>query len=101
MSEKEQSQIKLSLNVEWAMFVASRLLVPLCLFAMYRRGVFQESFHPEEVKTIIKIGISMQLVDLSGFGMMRLMSKSIVDEHIGINENSFAFRKKTVDDYLV
>ena len=43
----------------------------------------------------------MHLVDLSGFAMMRQLSKPIVDEHVGINEMSFAFKKKTVDDYLV
>ena len=83
------------------MFAASRALVPICLYVMFRRGVFQESFHVEELKSIFKIGISMHLVDMSGFGMMRFMSKSIVDEHVGINEMSFAYKKKTVDDYLV
>ena len=43
----------------------------------------------------------MHLVDLTGHGMMRLLSKPIVEEHIGLNEMSFTSKKKTVDDYLV
>ena len=101
LSEAETSRIKLSLNMEWFMFAASRALVPFCLFVMFRRGVFQESFQLSEVKSIIKIGISMHLMDLSGFCMMHTASKSIVEEHVGINELSFASQKKTVDDYLV
>mmetsp|Transcript_35598 Transcript_35598/g.46847 ORF Transcript_35598/g.46847 Transcript_35598/m.46847 type:complete len:105 (+) Transcript_35598:212-526(+) len=91
----------MSLNLEWAMFAASRALVPLSLYVMFRRGVFQESFHLEELKSIIKIGISMHMVDLAGFFLMHTLSKGIVDEHVGLNEMSFAFKKKTVDDYLV
>lgn len=44
LSEKEHQKIKMALNLEWAVFAASRALVPFCLFIMYRRGVFQESF---------------------------------------------------------
>ena len=101
LSDSESQRIKLGLNVEKAMFWASRALVPLCLFVMFRRGVFQESFHIEEVRSIIKIGVSMHLMDLTGHGMMRLLTKPIVEEHIGLNEMSFASQKKTVDDYLV
>ena len=101
LSEAEASRIKLSLKMEWFMFIASRAMVPVCLFVMYRRGVFQESFHPSELKSLFKIGISMHLMDLTGFFMMHMASKSIVEEHVGINDMSFAYKKKTVDDYLV
>ena len=40
-------------------------------------------------------------MDLSGHAAMRQLTTSIVDENIGLNEESFAFKKKTVDDYLV
>lgn len=43
----------------------------------------------------------MHLMDLSGHMMMRKLSLSTVEEHVGVNEESFAFKKKTVDDYLV
>ena len=91
----------MSLKVEWAVFAMSRALVPVCLFVMYRRGVFQESFQFDELKSILKIGISMHAMDLAGHGIMRLMTQNIVEENVGINESSFAFKKKTVDDYLV
>lgn len=101
MEEEQIDRIKMSLNVEWAIFGMSRALVPLCLFVMYRRGVFQESFQLEELKSIFKIGVAMHAMDLSGHMLMRQLTHSIVDEHIGVNEESFAFKKKTVDDYLV
>ena len=44
LSDAEQKRVQMSLNLEWAMFGLSRALVPFCLFVMYRRGVFQESF---------------------------------------------------------
>ena len=43
----------------------------------------------------------MHLMDLSGHVAMRQLTQSIVDKHVGVNEDSFAFKKKTVDDYLV
>ena len=43
----------------------------------------------------------MHAMDLAGHGTMRLMTQNIVEENVGINESSFAFKKKTVDDYLV
>lgn len=91
----------MSINLEWAVFAMSRAFVPFCLFVMYRRGIFQESFAIEELLTIFKIGVGMHAMDLSGHFMMRMLTRSIVDEHIGVNEDSFAFKKKTVDDYLV
>lgn len=91
----------MALNLENALFGFSRAFVPLCLFVMFRRGVFQESFSFGELKAIIKIGFGMHAIDLSGHFMMRQLTKSIVEEHVGVNENSFAFQKKTVDDYLV
>ena len=50
---------------------------------------------------MLKIGVAMHAIDLSGHFMMRQLTKSIVEEHIGVNDASFAFKKKTVDDYLV
>ena len=91
----------MAINLEWAVFAASRVLVPVCLFAMYRRGVFQEAFSIEELRSIIKIGVGMHAVDLSGHLAMRMLTQPIVDKHVGLNEMSFAFKKKTVDDYLV
>ena len=43
----------------------------------------------------------MIAIDASGHYALRKMTESIVDKHIGYNEDSFAFKKKTVDDYLV
>ena len=40
MPEKDTSRIKMALNMEWAIFGFSRAFVPLCLFVMFRRGVF-------------------------------------------------------------
>ena len=91
----------MALNLEWVVFGLSRALVPLSLFLMYRRGVFQESFNFGELKSIVKIGVGMHAVDLSGHFLMRQLTDEIVQEHVGLNENSFAFKKKTVDDYLV
>ena len=91
----------MSLNVEWAVFGLSRLLVPFCLFVMYRRGAFQESFQFQELRSLFKIGVGMIAIDASGHYALRKMTESIVDKHIGYNEDSFAFKKKTVDDYLV
>jgi hypothetical protein len=71
LSDEEHKRIKMALNLEWAVFAASRALVPFCLFVMYRRGVFQESFQFEELKSILKIGVSMHMMDLSGHFLMR------------------------------
>ena len=101
LSEKELQRVQMSLNLEWAVFGLSRALVPFSLFIMYRRGVFQESFHFEELKAIVKIAMAMHAVDLGGHLMMRVLTNAIVEEHVGVNEDSFAFKKKTVDDYLV
>ncbi len=43
----------------------------------------------------------MHMMDLTGHFFMRQLSSKIVDEHVGVNDESFAFKKKTVDDYLV
>ena len=43
----------------------------------------------------------MHMMDLTGHFCMRQLSYKIVDEHVGVNDESFAFKKKTVDDYLV
>ena len=43
----------------------------------------------------------MQAIDASGHWGLRKMTENIVEKHIGYNEDSFAFKKKTVDDYLV
>ena len=101
LSNADTKQIQMSLNMEWAVFGMSRALVPLCLFVMYRRGVFQESFQFEELKSIIKIGCAMHATDLSGHFMLRQLTQNIVEREVGVNESSFAFQKKTVDDYLV
>ena len=91
----------MALNLEWAVFGLSRALVPFSLFIMYRRGIFQESFNFAELKSIVKIGVGMHAVDLSGHFLMRQFTDVIVEKHVGLNENSFAFKKKTVNDYLV
>ena len=101
LSKEEAQKVQMSLNLEWGIFALSRAIVPLCLIVMYRRGVFQESFQFDELKSIMKIGVSMHAIDLSGHFLMRNLTKEIVEKHIGINEESFAFKKKTVDDYLV
>ena len=101
LPESEQQRVQMSLNLEWFVFGMSRAMVPVCLFVMFRRGVFQESFQMTELHTIFKIGVSMHLMDLSGHFAMRMLTQSIVEEHVGVNEDSFAFKKKTVDDYLV
>ena len=79
----------------------SRAWVPLCLFIMYRRGRFAEAFELTELTTMFKIGCSMHLIDLTGHFAMRKMTESVVEKHIGVNDESFAYKKKTVDDYLV
>ena len=43
----------------------------------------------------------MQTIDLFGHFIMRTMTGGIVEQHVGINEESFALKKKVVDDYLV
>ena len=43
----------------------------------------------------------MQTIDLFGHFIMRTMTGRIVEQHVGINEESFALKKKVVDDYLV
>lgn len=53
------------------------------------------------MKSIVKIGVGMHLMDLSGHVALQKLTQSIVEEHVGYNEESFAFKKKTVDDYLV
>jgi len=84
------------------MYTLSRLYVPLSLFLLYRRGVFNESFSFGEFKHIIRITIVMQLLDLTGHFLLRKMTRPVVDKYIGINELAFAGGKKRVmDDYLI
>lgn len=40
MPEKDTQRIQMALNFEWVVFGLSRAFVPLCLFVMYRRGIF-------------------------------------------------------------
>ena len=59
LNEADSKRVQMSLNLEWAVFGLSRLLVPLSLFVMYRRGVFQESFQASELKAIFKVCCAM------------------------------------------
>ena len=76
------------------MFFLSRGFVPIALFYMYKKGIFGESFHMREVKSIIKIGVMMHLIDLTGFFMLRFGTHNILEKHIGLNEGQFALTKK-------
>jgi hypothetical protein len=60
------------------MFYISRLYVPLSLFILYKKGTFSDAFSTSELKHIIKIGLSMYFLELSGHGMMRYYSKPVV-----------------------
>ena len=84
------------------MFYMSRVFVPLSLFQMYRKGIFQESFSFTEVKYIVRIIIMMQLIDIAGHAALRYMTRPIVSKYVGENEKEYAFsKKKVVDDYLI
>eukprot|EP00352_Strombidinopsis_acuminata_P003927 CAMPEP_0176380636 /NCGR_PEP_ID=MMETSP0126-20121128/31282_1 /TAXON_ID=141414 ORGANISM="Strombidinopsis acuminatum, Strain SPMC142" /NCGR_SAMPLE_ID=MMETSP0126 /ASSEMBLY_ACC=CAM_ASM_000229 /LENGTH=80 /DNA_ID=CAMNT_0017744063 /DNA_START=245 /DNA_END=487 /DNA_ORIENTATION=+ len=66
------------------------------------RGVFQESFSFAELKYMARIVIVMHMIDIAGHALLRYMTHSIVDKHIGLNEEQYALQKKKVmDDYLV
>ena len=102
LENAEIQRIQGALYTEQAFFILSRAYVPLALLMMYKRGVFAEAFSFAEFKHVIKIGLIMQGIDLSGHGVFRLLTTKIVDKHVGINEEAFALKKKqTMDDYLV
>jgi len=87
---------------ENAFFWLSRLFVPLSLFMMHRRGVFLDNFTFGELKAVIRIGIGMQCIDMSGHIAFRLMTQQTMDKYIGLNEEQFALKKKqSTDDYLI
>ena len=74
LPESDVKRVNMSLNLEWVVFGMSRLLVPMCLFVMYRRGVFQESFQVSEIKQIFKICVGMHAMDLTGHFAMRQLT---------------------------
>lgn len=87
---------------ENVMFYASRAYVPLKLFSLYRKGLFEQNFSFQEFKYLVRIVIVMQLLDLTGHALMRYMSRSVVDKYVALNENEFAYKKKQkLDDYLI
>lgn len=94
--------IQNGLYTEQCFFWLSRLYVPFALFRMYRRGVFTDSLTTSELKSVLKIAVSMHVIDLFGHFLFRLQTAQTVDKHIGVNEEEFALKKKqTMDDYLV
>lgn len=55
-----------------------------------------------EIKYVIRILIVMQMLDLAGHAMLRLMTRPIVDKYVGENENEYAYKKrKVMDDYII
>ena len=88
--------------MENAFFWVSRLFVPFALFMMHRRGVFLDNFTFNEFKAVIRIGIMMHAIDLSGHAAFRLTTQQTMDKYIGLNEEQFALKKKqSTDDYLI
>jgi hypothetical protein len=76
--------------------------VPLGLFSLYRRGVFDEHFTFGEFKYILRIAIMMQFLDLFGHYMFKKMTRPVVDKYIGENEEAYkGKKKKLMDDYLI
>ena len=69
---KDTNVIKYGLWTEKAFFLISRAYVPFALFMMYRRGVFTDNLTSYEVRSIIKIAISMHCIDLFGHFLFRL-----------------------------
>ena len=87
---------------ENAFFWMSRGAVPLSLFVMYKRGIFEEFFQLREVKMVGWIVVMMYGIELTGHAVMKYMSLPVYDKYVGINEAEFAFKKKkATDDYLV
>ena len=84
------------------MFYASRVYVPLRLFSLYRKGVFDEHFTFGEFKYIVRIAIMMQVIDLVGHYMFKRMTSPICEKYIGENEDAYlSKRRKVMDDYLI
>ena len=81
------------------MFILSRLYVPVSFYMLYRRGVFGESFSFGEFKYVGKMVVMMHLLDCSGHFMMRKMTESVYDKHIGFDEEQSYSKKKMWDDY--
>ncbi|CDW82563.1 UNKNOWN [Stylonychia lemnae] len=102
IEENEIAKIQNGLKAEQGMFYASRAYVPLALFTLYRRGAFESTFSPGELRKIVKIAIVMQMIDLFGHFLLKQMTEPIHAKYIGINEEAFAYKKKqNFDDYLI
>ena len=82
LSAKDASSVQNGLRFENAMYVASRLFVPLGFFLLYRRGVFAETFTFGEMRHIIRIAVGMHAIDLTGHSAFRMYTQPIMDAHV-------------------
>ena len=88
--------------VENGFFYGSRAYVPLALYSMYRRGLFEEAFAFTEVRYLFKIVLVMQAIDIMGHFVFRYMTMPVVDRHVTLNKEAMLFKNKQVmEDYLV
>ncbi len=91
----------MGLLIEEGGFYLSRAYVPLAIFVLYRRGMFDQSFSSSEVVSMLKIMITMHFIDLAGHALMRYYTKDIVDEYVNFNENPILSQRKILDEYLI
>jgi len=101
IEDEEAIKIKRGLQLESALFYLSKAYVPLSLFLMYKRGIFQESFSFGEVRQLLRVVVTMQLIEVSGSALFRWYTQAIVDSHTSLNNESFATKKKVIDEYLI
>ena len=68
--------------------------MPLALYSLHRKGVFEENFSFAEFKYIARIAIMMHLIDLAGHAAFKFVTQSVVDKHISLNEEAMVYKKK-------
>ena len=103
IEDSEVTTIKQGLMIENTMFAASRAYVPLNLFFLYRRGVFQEHFTFGEFKYIFRIMIFMHVIDCLAHFAMKKYTQKVYMKHIGIYDDqaNSVNTKKQMEDYIV